>query len=81
MGVVQHLLAPQMRELKTSLADMAVRFYPDVTVSIDEQLVTLSSDARSDDALRRILQVMIVNEWSVRRSESARLAVIERLLQ
>ncbi|WP_184154269.1 hypothetical protein [Sphingobium lignivorans] len=70
-----------MRELKTSLADMAVRFYPDVTVSIDEQLVTLSSDARSDDALRRILQVMIVNELSVRRSEPARVAVIERLLQ
>lgn len=81
MGVVQHLLAPQMRELQTSLVDMVARFYPDVTLSFGQEQVTLSSDGRSDDALRRIFRAMIANELSVQRSEPVHMAVVERLLQ
>jgi len=81
MGVVQHQFAPHMRELQTSLVDTVARFYPDVIMSFAEEQVTLSSDTRSYEALRRIFQAMIANELSVQRSEPERMAVIERLLQ
>ena len=82
MGVVEDCeISPDQRDAAVSAAVWVQAFHPEVSVTLNLDVVTLASAERDAVGLRLIWRSALINEQLLARSGRRRAAVLESLLR